>query len=254
MNEPDPAQEMLDDLVERLGLRVVAVDQAYGEVRGSPVTMTMLGLEPPAVLLGFKIQAAHAAAIELPEGIAALVGDKKAEVSLTDGYELLPAPFRIARDVTVPAGGYALGTFRGQFTLGQQRVASGTIFAEHGPFYDGDRTALGYSGARVKLNPHLAVEPGVSINRVTLPFGSFTTKLLSSRVTYTITPMMFVGGLVQYNSSNSSFGANLRLRWEYQPGSELFLVYNEGRDTLRAGFPDLQTRALIVKVNRLFRF
>jgi hypothetical protein len=175
------------------------------------------------------------------------------EISYTDGYELLPTSFRIARGVTVPPGGYNLGTFRGQFTLGQQRVASGTIFAEGGPFYDGDRTAVGYSGARVKLNPHLALEPGVSINRVVLPFDSFTTKLLSSRVTYTM-PMMFVGGLVQYNSSNGSFSSNLRLRWEYRPGSELFLVYNEGRDTLRPGFPDLQTHALIVKVNRLMRF
>ena len=176
------------------------------------------------------------------------------EISYIDAYELLVAPFRIARDVTIPRGGYGQGAFRGEFTLGQQRVASGTIFGEHGSFYDGDRTAFGYSGARVKLNPHLAVEPGVSINRITLPFGSFTTKLVSSRVTYTVTAMMFVGGLLQYNSSNGSFSTNLRLRWEYRPGSELFLVYNEGRDTLQTGFPDLQTRAFIVKVNRLVRF
>jgi hypothetical protein len=46
----------------------------------------------------------------------------------------------------------------------------------------------------------------------------------------------------------------VRLRWEYLPGSELFVVYNEGRDTTLRGLPDLQNRALIVKVNRLFRF
>jgi hypothetical protein len=176
------------------------------------------------------------------------------EISYTDGYERLLAPFRIGRGVTVPAGGYGQGAFRGQFTLGEQRLASGTIVAEHGPFYDVDRTAFGYSNARVKLNPHLALEPGVSINRVTLPFGAFTTTLLSSRVTYTITSMMFVAGLVQYNSSNSSFSTYLRLRWEYHPGSELFLVYNEGRDTLREGFPGLQLRTFVVKVNRLLRF
>jgi hypothetical protein len=47
---------------------------------------------------------------------------------------------------------------------------------------------------------------------------------------------------------------NLRFRWEYRPGSELFVTYNEERDTLTRRFPDLQTRALIVKVTRLFRF
>jgi hypothetical protein len=46
----------------------------------------------------------------------------------------------------------------------------------------------------------------------------------------------------------------VRLRWEYQPGSELFIVFNEERDTLAPRFPRLQNRALIVKINQLFRF
>jgi hypothetical protein len=48
--------------------------------------------------------------------------------------------------------------------------------------------------------------------------------------------------------------ANVRLRWEYQPGSEIFVVYNDERDTLTRGVPDMRNRAFIVKVNRLFRF
>ena len=47
---------------------------------------------------------------------------------------------------------------------------------------------------------------------------------------------------------------NLRMRWEYRPGSELFIVYNENRDTLAPSFPDLENRAFIIKINRLFRF
>ena len=176
------------------------------------------------------------------------------EASLTDSYERLPAPFRIARGVTIPSGGYDLRTARAQYTLGPQHRASGTAYVEHGPFYRGDRTAFGYNGARVKVNPRLAIEPGVTLNRVTLPFGSFASTILSSRVTYSMTPRMFVSGLTQYNSSNSSLGANVRLRWEYRPGSELFVVYDESRDTLPTGYPELQTRTVIVKVNRLLRF
>jgi TolB-like protein len=93
-----------------------------------------------------------------------------------------------------------------------------------------------------------------SINRVELPYGSFATKLVTSRVTYTMTPLMFVSALLQYNSSNNTVGTNVRLRWEYQPGSELFVVYNDERDTLARHFPALENRAVIVKVNRLFRF
>ena len=178
----------------------------------------------------------------------------RVEVTYQDNFELIPEAFRIARGVTVPAGPYALRTLRGQFTFGQQRPASGTVFVENGPFYGGDRTAVGVSTVRVKFSARVAVEPGFSINRVTLPFGNFTTKLVSSRVTYTLTPMMFVSSLVQYNSSNSTFSTNVRLRWEYRPGSELFVVYNEGRDTLGGGAPELQTRSFVIKANRLLRF
>lgn len=65
---------------------------------------------------------------------------------------------------------------------------------------------------------------------------------------------MFFGGLVQYNSSNDTLSANLRFRWEYSPGSELFVVYTDQRDTTLRGAPILENRAFIVKINRLFRF
>ena len=45
----------------------------------------------------------------------------------------------------------------------------------------------------------------------------------------------------------------IRKYW-WIPGSELFLVYNEQRDTLARSFPDLSHRAFIVKINRLIRF
>ena len=94
----------------------------------------------------------------------------------------------------------------------------------------------------------------MSINRLRLPSGDATVRLVGSRVTYTLTPMSFASALVQYNSSTNSLSVNARLRWEYVPGSELFVVFNETRDTVGAGYPDLANRTFIVKVNRLLRF
>jgi hypothetical protein len=65
---------------------------------------------------------------------------------------------------------------------------------------------------------------------------------------------MFVAALIQYSSSNSSVLTNVRFRWEYQPGSEIFLVLTEGRSTLPPRGTELQSRGFIIKVNRLFRF
>jgi hypothetical protein len=171
-----------------------------------------------------------------------------------DVYEFLPVPFRIATEVVLPVGGYNYAAVKAGYNMGQQRRASANLSLEHGTFYDGHKTTVGISRGRFNLNPQLSIEPTVSINRVRLIEGSFTTSLAGSRVTYTMTPRMFVSALLQYNSGTSSLAANVRLRWEYHPGSELFVVLNEQRDTLTPRFPSLANRALIVKINRLLRF
>ena len=65
---------------------------------------------------------------------------------------------------------------------------------------------------------------------------------------------MFASTLLQYNSTSHAVMTNVRLRWEYRPGCDLFVVYNEDRDTAARRFPALANRALIIKLNRLFRF
>jgi hypothetical protein len=175
-------------------------------------------------------------------------------VGATDSYEFLKQPFGITPTVNIPVGGYDFASARMTYTFGQQRPFSGFVSAERGTFYDGDLTALTFNRTRVNLTPRFSLEPNLSINWIDLPGGSFTTRLVGSRVTYTMTPLMFASALIQYNSSNNRVSTNLRLRWEYQPGSELFVVYNEERDTLAPRFSNLQNRAFIVKINRLFRF
>ena len=63
---------------------------------------------------------------------------------------------------------------------------------------------------------------------------------------------------MQYNSADRSFSSNLRLRWEYSPGSELFVVYTDDRDVTgelaaRPGLGTFATAAWSSRINRLFR-
>jgi len=66
---------------------------------------------------------------------------------------------------------------------------------------------------------------------------------------------MFVSGIAQYNSAGTSFGTNVRFRWEYRPGSELFVVYADDYITeeQRPDVTSLRHRALVIKFNRLLR-
>jgi len=178
----------------------------------------------------------------------------RVSVSYTGTYEFLPRPFEIARGVTLPVGGYDYDVVRVGWNLGQQRKVSANLLAEIGTFYSGTRRALSASRGRISLGPQFAIEPTYTVNWVDLEEGSFTTHLAGSRVTFTMTPRMFVSSLIQYVSANDAVTANVRLRWEYQPGSELFVVYNDERDIRPGAVSSLSNRALIVKVNRLFRF
>ena len=182
------------------------------------------------------------------------------DMEYTRSYEFLEQPFQIASNVMIPVGGYRFQDVLTSLELGRQRRLSGTVSVQHGSFFSGDKTTVrvglggGPSGGRLELTPQFSVEPGFSLNWIDLPEGQFATQIVTTRTTYTFTPLMFVSALLQYNSSNDSLGANLRFRWEYQPGSELFVVYNEQRDTLSRGAPELENRTFIIKINRLFRF
>jgi hypothetical protein len=176
-------------------------------------------------------------------------------VGVNDDYELLLRTFTIVPGAAVPPGGYGFITGRIGYVMGQQRKLSGALLFEKGSFYNGDRTAITFNRSRINVFPQLSVEPNVSINWIDLPTGSFTTTLVGSRITHTLTPLVFASALVQYNSNTHTVSANARLRWEYRPGSELFVVYNEERDSdATLGVPGLFNRAFIVKVNRFLRF
>jgi hypothetical protein len=175
-------------------------------------------------------------------------------VDRTQSYEFIPRPFRIVPTLAITPGGYDWANNRVEYDFGRQRKLSGNVVFERGTFYSGHKSAFSVSQGRLNPTPQLSLEPTVSINAADLQEGSFTTKLFGSRVTYTMTPWMFTSALVQYNSSTHAVSANVRFRWEYQPGSEFFIVFNEQRDTTPRGFPDLTNRALIVKINKLLRY
>ena len=174
-------------------------------------------------------------------------------VTYSKNYEFLPVPFPVANDVRIAVGGYDFSSLLAAYNPGQQRVISGSGSLEIGSFYNGNKTTAAFRG-RASLTPRLAVEPNISLNWIDLPQKTFTNTVIGTRTLYSMTPRMFITALVQYASSTLNLSANVRFRWEYMPGSELFVVYTEGRDTSIPNVAALQNRGLVVKINKLLRF
>ncbi|MDA1092623.1 MAG: DUF5916 domain-containing protein [Acidobacteria bacterium] len=179
-------------------------------------------------------------------------------VTVRDNYELLLEPFSPGGgDFAIPVGGYAFNDIELAYALGEQRRVNGGVTFLRGGYFGGDITTLGFTRGRIAIVPQMSVEPSVSFNWIDTPQGSFRTNLAVTRVNYAFNPRMFFSGLVQYNSANNTVSSNLRFRWEYSPGSEIFVVYSEDRDsaTLRPDrFTELRNRGFVIKFNRLFRF
>jgi hypothetical protein len=158
--------------------------------------------------------------------------------------------------VTIPSGRYTFRDFDVSYNFGLQRPYSGRLGFQMGDYYTGERMSAGVTGARIEILPQLSLEPSLEFNWIDLPEGDFDQHVARARMSYSLNPRMYVSGLVQYSTGSDSFSTNLRFRWEWAPGSEIFVVYTEDRNTeplLADRWSELSNRGLVIKVNRLFR-
>src|SRR5690606_36547341 len=118
--------------------------------------------------------------------------------------------------------------------------------------------SVGIGSGRIEVSPRISLEPSLEFNWLDLPQesepGEFDQHVARTRATYTMSPRAYVSGLVQYSTGSETLSGNFRIRWEWAPGSEFFIVYTEDRDAAPLGdrWSELSTRGLAIKVTRLF--
>ena len=186
------------------------------------------------------------------EGKAILESSDRLIVDHTMTEERLLDGFDLSTEVAVPAGNYRFNRTGLRLWLGTHRSFSGYFRYEFGDFFGGTRREVSYWG-RAEVNQRLSMEPNISLNWIEVPGGEVQAQVSSLRATYTVSPRSFLGALVQYNSAAQLMSANVRFRWEYSPGSDVFVVFSTNRDG-DDGLAGLTDRALVVKFTRLFRF
>jgi hypothetical protein len=170
-----------------------------------------------------------------------------ARVSLTNSYDLLPAPFRIGPSI-VPIGSYDWNTLSTTYNSDNSRRIYGGGGVDLGGYYSGDKQTL-----RANLNflpmETLLVENNYTRNRISLPGASvYHTNTLNTRVSYSLSPTLFFKTFVQYNSDRQLMNLNLLFWSIYRPGSDFYVVYNHGWDTDVIGPDRLQVRNRMLAV------
>jgi hypothetical protein len=174
------------------------------------------------------------------------------EVGVNPTTEVISRPFAInaRRGIRVLPGRY---DFNEYFLLANTNSSAPISFNTRysvGDFYDGYRR--GYTlGTTFRANEHFNVSGNVQLNDIELPQGAFTTTLVTGRVNYFLNTKVFLNALLQYNTDARQWSSNVRFNVIHRPLSDIFLVYNERRDS-RSG--DLMDRAVVAKMTYLIAF
>ena len=166
--------------------------------------------------------------------------------------EGLKEPFEIRDEVEIPIGDYRFQRYNVGYMGDQSRRIATNVTFSGGGFYGGTLKSLSVS---VDTKPHSRVRASVSYfrNDVEIPIegGDFITNLLVLRSVVAFSPNAFVRALLQFSDDSQEALANVLFRYSYRPGSDLFVVYNEERDTF-GGDSAPRKRELLVKITFYF--
>lgn len=141
--------------------------------------------------------------------------------------EVIDNPFHITRDVTIPSGDYPYTRAFAQVNTSDHRLFAGKIRFEAGDFYDGSRQDY---VASLEIRPSASIFAALEgeWNDVHLPDGDFLVRIFRARFNVLFSPEISWNNSLQYDNQSEAGSFNSRLRWEWEPGQELFIVANRG--------------------------
>ena len=156
--------------------------------------------------------------------------------------------FANAAETVLDEGFDHVGWFGGSSSA---RVVSVSTNGMISRFYGGSLVSVGGT-LTAAPSPQVSVSAGLTRNAVDVPGGAFTADIATLRFGYSFSTRAFLNALVQYNSLEDDFSANVRFQLIHRPGSDLFVVLTENRgvDDRTWGLSD---RGLVAKLTYLIR-
>jgi hypothetical protein len=236
--------------VPRTGVRIYDARLEYEPRLGGRVRQLHYGLEGQLVT-GVDDELQSALVTLQPLGIEWDSGDEL-RFQVLPQRERLDQTFTISEGVVLPVGDYSWTRGRIEFESALKRPISCNLALEAGPFYDGQREDV---EAELSWRPSRFFNGalGYQQNHVVLDEGTFTEHLGSVHANWQFSPELEWRNFLQFDNEQDSLGVNSRVRWILQPGSDLFLVWNQTQARVGGSFvPTFQEAAF--KIGYTLRF
>ena len=182
-------------------------------------------------------------------------GGLEAKVS----YEDLLQPFQLSENAIIPMGNYTFWRLGADYHMTHTSRKQILASADVGRFYDGWKVTMNLE-PRWYVSPHLELYGEYIYNRVRFPdrsqkFDSHTTRI---RINTALNTKLSTNAFIQYNSASDAFSTNVRFRYNFSEGNDLWLVYNEDviseLNRLMTKTPRYDNRTFLAKYTYALRF
>lgn len=169
------------------------------------------------------------------------------EFEVSNQYGELFYPFDFTDETPLPADEYNWAFVGASYSSDRRKPFYYEAGFEWGGFYNGDRRQVSF-----ELN--YRQQPwgnfGVRFVRNDLefpkPFGEESLTLIGPKMEVNFSRNLFWTTFLQYNTQSDNFNVNSRVQWQFQPLSNLFIVYTDNYFIEEWG---QKNRGLVVKLN-----
>ena len=170
----------------------------------------------------------------------------------------LTTPFNIYKNVNIPVGVYNWERHQLMYATPQDRRLTAQFFERFGSYYNGSLNEA-WVRATYRANERLTFSISPQWNRFRLPAPErdFSVVFGAIEADYAFSRFLSLSTIVQVDTANAQgASANIRLRWNYRPDSDLYVIYTAGQQfaSLAAVTPaQFYQNRLVVKYTYSFR-
>ena len=160
--------------------------------------------------------------------------------------------FTVADAVTIAAGDYSWNGYEASFESSDDNPL--TVNGEIGwsGYYGGTRFEWG-AGSTWRISPQLVVGGTFEYNDIEVQQQRVITRQLSAIADVYFTPDISWQNYVQWDDVSNTVGINSRFRWSPEPGTDLYIVFNQNVESEDLEFT-LTKSELITKFGWTIRF
>ncbi|HSJ03480.1 MAG TPA: hypothetical protein VK956_13550, partial [Verrucomicrobium sp.] len=212
--------------LERTGVREYTVDTSYRHEVNS-TWLRSFNIQVAPYLISDLDNRVESAEHVLPGLRWELESGDEVAIWLNHKEEQLFEEFEIRPGNVIAPGDYKFRTVQGEFLGAPSRTIAPSAGYEIGDFYNGTLRSV-WGQLDYRPSPHVFAGIGYEQYGVDLPGGNFTSRLLTVRLNLALSPRLSWNTLAQYDNESDSFGVNSRIRWTVKPGTDIYLIVNQG--------------------------